>query len=300
MNLKWEKSKSGFEKLKRFLSSCKCHRSTFARGKIASFALSNIQIVIKIIIIFSCPEQLNRWPCPLVGCLLGLLPLTIRVFTTLQSDPAMFFVSCYFRPDRPNIQFPIIKCPDIQVSHLFCILPQYSDCPIFALFSLSSRHPSKSNLPLIFQDPWLLSQDCSVVGLGDSQTDQRVAAVVVINPNKKTNMEDLLKWCNENMEEAEVIKDYQKCTLPTWSGQNNWQKWTLLSLLRKWENVELFRCPPCSSWWVRLARTGRATWPSWSSPSSFPRRSSSASMTRKCELPKKLGEHVVKLKILSA
>ena len=43
-----------------------------------------------------------------------------------------------------------------------------------------------------------------MVGLGDSQTDQRVAAVVVINPNKKTNMEDLLKWCNENMEEAEV------------------------------------------------------------------------------------------------
>ena len=48
-------------------------------------------------------------------------------------------------------------------------------------------------------------QDCSVVGLGDSQTDERVAAVVVINPNKKTNMEDLLKWCNENMEEAEVM-----------------------------------------------------------------------------------------------
>ena len=73
-----------------------------------------------------------------------------------------------------------------------------------------------------------------MVGLGDSQTDQRVAAVVVINPNKKTNMEDLLKWCNENMEEAEVmismlylvmikikIKDYQQISLPTWSGQNN-------------------------------------------------------------------------------
>ena len=29
--------------------------------------------------------------------------------------------------------------------------------------------------------------------------------MVVINPNKKTNMEDLLKWCNENMEEAEVM-----------------------------------------------------------------------------------------------
>ena len=31
----------------------------------------------------SCPQQLNRWPCPLVR----LLPLTIRLFTTLQSDP---------------------------------------------------------------------------------------------------------------------------------------------------------------------------------------------------------------------
>ena len=45
-----------------------------------------------------------------------------------------------------------------------------------------------------------------MVGLGDSQTDERVAAVVVINPNKKTNMEDLLKWCNENMEEAEAMR----------------------------------------------------------------------------------------------
>ena len=33
------------------LFSCKCHRSTFAREKIASFALSSIQIVIIIIII---------------------------------------------------------------------------------------------------------------------------------------------------------------------------------------------------------------------------------------------------------
>ena len=47
-------------------------------------------------------------------------------------------------------------------------------------------------------------KDCSVVGLGDSQSEERVAAVVVLNPNKKTTMEDLLKWCNDNMEEAEV------------------------------------------------------------------------------------------------
>ena len=36
---------------------------------------------------FSCPEQLNRWPCPLLGLLVGPAPLTIRVFKTLQSDP---------------------------------------------------------------------------------------------------------------------------------------------------------------------------------------------------------------------
>ena len=33
--------------------------------------------------IFSCPQQLNRTSCPS----LGLTPLTIRVFTSLQSDP---------------------------------------------------------------------------------------------------------------------------------------------------------------------------------------------------------------------
>ena len=33
--------------------------------------------------VFSCPQQLNRWPCPL----LCLTKLTIREFTTLQSDP---------------------------------------------------------------------------------------------------------------------------------------------------------------------------------------------------------------------
>ena len=37
--------------------------------------------------IFSWPEQLNRWPCPLPPWSLGWSPLTIRVFTTLQSDP---------------------------------------------------------------------------------------------------------------------------------------------------------------------------------------------------------------------
>ena len=37
--------------------------------------------------VFSCPQQLNRWPCPLLALSVCLLPLTIRVFTTLQSEP---------------------------------------------------------------------------------------------------------------------------------------------------------------------------------------------------------------------
>ena len=37
--------------------------------------------------IFSCPQQLNRTHCPSLGPSVHPLPLTIRVFTTLQSDP---------------------------------------------------------------------------------------------------------------------------------------------------------------------------------------------------------------------
>ena len=37
--------------------------------------------------IFSCPEQLNRTHCLSLACLLALTKLTIRVFTTLQSEP---------------------------------------------------------------------------------------------------------------------------------------------------------------------------------------------------------------------
>ena len=46
-----------------------------------------IWCILYYIYIFSCPQQLNRWPCPLPGRSLCLLPLTIRFFTTLQSDP---------------------------------------------------------------------------------------------------------------------------------------------------------------------------------------------------------------------
>ena len=37
--------------------------------------------------LFSCPEQLNRTHCLSLACLLALTKLTIRVFTTLQSEP---------------------------------------------------------------------------------------------------------------------------------------------------------------------------------------------------------------------
>ena len=47
------------------------------------FFCKNILFFSSFYLLFSCPEQLNRWPCPLVG----LLPLTIRVFKTLQSEP---------------------------------------------------------------------------------------------------------------------------------------------------------------------------------------------------------------------
>jgi len=46
--------------------------------------------------------------------------------------------------------------------------------------------------------------DCYVLGLGDTQAEQKVAAVIVLNPNRKVNLEAILKWCGEHMEEAEV------------------------------------------------------------------------------------------------
>merc|ERR1719244_475887 len=46
--------------------------------------------------------------------------------------------------------------------------------------------------------------DCYVVGIGDIQSEQKIAAMIVINPTKKVNIENILEWCNENMEESEV------------------------------------------------------------------------------------------------
>lgn len=54
--------------------------------------------------------------------------------------------------------------------------------------------------------------DCYVVGLGDVQSEQKIAAVVVLNSNRKVNMEIILKWCEENMEEAEVPTVFKMVT----------------------------------------------------------------------------------------
>ena len=53
----------------------------FSRLYVESILVIDIQLLLKLV--FSCPEQLNRTHCPSVGP----APLTIRVFTTLQSDP---------------------------------------------------------------------------------------------------------------------------------------------------------------------------------------------------------------------
>lgn len=46
--------------------------------------------------------------------------------------------------------------------------------------------------------------DCYVVGIGDVQSEQKIAAIIVINQNNKVSIENILDWCNENMEESEV------------------------------------------------------------------------------------------------
>jgi len=47
-------------------------------------------------------------------------------------------------------------------------------------------------------------EDCYVVALGDIQAEQKIAAVVVLTQSKKVNVENILAWSNENMEESEV------------------------------------------------------------------------------------------------
>jgi len=46
--------------------------------------------------------------------------------------------------------------------------------------------------------------DCYVVGIGDIQSEQKIAAIIVINQTKKVNIENILEWCSENMEESEI------------------------------------------------------------------------------------------------
>jgi len=47
-------------------------------------------------------------------------------------------------------------------------------------------------------------EDCYVVGIGDVQTEQKIAALIVITQSRKVNIENILEWCNENMEESEI------------------------------------------------------------------------------------------------
>jgi malonyl-CoA/methylmalonyl-CoA synthetase len=46
--------------------------------------------------------------------------------------------------------------------------------------------------------------DCYVVGIGDIQSEQKIAAIIVINQTKKVNIENILEWCSENMDESEI------------------------------------------------------------------------------------------------
>lgn len=46
--------------------------------------------------------------------------------------------------------------------------------------------------------------DCYVFGLRDDKAETKIAAIVVFNPNKKTNTEKLSQWCKENLKEEEV------------------------------------------------------------------------------------------------
>jgi hypothetical protein len=36
------------------------------------------------------------------------------------------------------------------------------------------------------------------------QSEQKIAAMIVINQMRKVNIENILEWCNGNMEESEV------------------------------------------------------------------------------------------------
>ena len=47
----------------------------------------------------------------------------------------------------------------------------------------------------------LLSFILSVLYL---QSEQKIAAIIVINQTKKVNIENILEWCSENMDESEI------------------------------------------------------------------------------------------------
>jgi len=46
--------------------------------------------------------------------------------------------------------------------------------------------------------------DCYIVGVGDIQCEQQIAAIIVLNRNRSVSLESILEWCNSNMDESEV------------------------------------------------------------------------------------------------
>ena len=47
-------------------------------------------------------------------------------------------------------------------------------------------------------------EDCYVLGLGDIQGEQQLAAIIVLTKTKKVNVDAILEWCGHQMREEEV------------------------------------------------------------------------------------------------
>jgi len=47
-------------------------------------------------------------------------------------------------------------------------------------------------------------EDCYVLGLGDIQGEQQLAAIIVLTKTKKVNVDAILEWCGHHMREEEV------------------------------------------------------------------------------------------------
>ena len=84
------------------------------------------------LLVFSCPEQLNRWPCPLVPWFVCLTKLTIRVFTTLQSEPRELW------PLRHLIR--VMRRHDLTKKYLYTYIPVPTYPPSHPFTSIREHH----------------------------------------------------------------------------------------------------------------------------------------------------------------